>query len=188
MRVSAFVFAIVFSAGSFGLAGQTPQLPQPAPGQPTTPGQRTPPRGAPPRAGEQPPAGTAVLRGQVVSVDGTPLRRAMCARSRQKGAGAAWRRPMRRASSRSRSCPPAVTPSARRKAGYVGDAVRSAPRRSAWRHHSRCARQSDRREDLVRVAARRRHCRPCLRRVRRTDCRCGGQHFAFALHRRARGA
>jgi hypothetical protein len=76
MRVSAVVVAIALSAGSLGLAGQMPQPPQPVPGQPT-PGQRTPPRAAPPRAGEQPPVGTAVLRGQVVSVDGTPLRRAI---------------------------------------------------------------------------------------------------------------
>jgi hypothetical protein len=88
MRVSAFVFAIVFFAGPFGLAGQTPQLPQPAPGQPTTPGQRTPPRGAPPRAGEtEPLVGTAVLRGHVTAVDGTPLRRAQVRAFSQEGRG-----------------------------------------------------------------------------------------------------
>jgi hypothetical protein len=86
MRVSAVVFAVAFSAGSLGLAGQTPQLPQPAPGQPT-PGQRTPPRGAPPRAGEQLPTGTAVLRGHVTAVDGTPLRRAQVRAFAQDGRG-----------------------------------------------------------------------------------------------------
>ncbi len=87
MRGSVLVCAVAFSAGSFALAGQTPPLPQPAPGQPTTPGQRTPPRGAPPRAGEQPAVGTAVLRGYVTAADGAPLRRAQVRAFAQDGRG-----------------------------------------------------------------------------------------------------
>jgi hypothetical protein len=71
MRVPAALFALLLVAPAFA-AGQTSQ-PSPS----TQPGQRTPPRDAPPRPGEQPPAGTAVLRGQVLSVDGTRLRRAL---------------------------------------------------------------------------------------------------------------
>jgi hypothetical protein len=70
MRVPAALFALLFVAPAFA-AGQTPQ-PPPS----TQPGQRTPARDAPLRPGESPPVGSAVLRGQVLSVDGTPLRRA----------------------------------------------------------------------------------------------------------------
>lgn len=77
MRASAAVFAFLLGAGSLNVAGQTPQPGQPAPPPRPSPGQVTPPRGTPPRPGEQQPTGTAVLRGQVTSVDGTPLRRAM---------------------------------------------------------------------------------------------------------------
>jgi hypothetical protein len=70
MRVPAALFALLLVAPAFAV-GQTPQ-PPPS----TQPGQRTPARDAPLRPGESPPVGSAVLRGQVLSVDGTPLRRA----------------------------------------------------------------------------------------------------------------
>jgi hypothetical protein len=85
MRVSVIVVALAFAIVT--LVAQAPQPGQPTPGQPTSPGQRTPPRGAPPRPGEQPPAGTAMLRGQVVSADGTPLRRAQVRAMSQDGRG-----------------------------------------------------------------------------------------------------
>jgi protocatechuate 3,4-dioxygenase beta subunit len=81
MRVPAALFALILVAPAFA-AGQTSQ---PAPS--TQPGQRTPPRDALPRPGEQPPAGTAVLRGQVLSVDGTPLRRALVRAMSAEGRG-----------------------------------------------------------------------------------------------------
>jgi protocatechuate 3,4-dioxygenase beta subunit len=81
MRVPAALFALLLVAPAFA-AGQTSQ---PAPS--TQPGQRTPPRDALPRPGEQPPAGTAVLRGQVLSVDGTPLRRALVRAMSAEGRG-----------------------------------------------------------------------------------------------------
>jgi protocatechuate 3,4-dioxygenase beta subunit len=81
MRVPAALFALLLVAPAFA-AGQTSQ---PAPS--TQPGQRTPPRDALPRPGEQPPAGTAVLRGQVLSVDGTPLRRAQVRAMSAEGRG-----------------------------------------------------------------------------------------------------
>jgi hypothetical protein len=87
MRGSAVVVALAFAFHLVTLDAQVPQPGQPTPGQPTSPGQRTPPRGALPRPGEQPPAGTAVLRGQVVSADGTPLRRAQVRAMSQDGRG-----------------------------------------------------------------------------------------------------
>src|SRR5262245_38268348 len=84
MRVSVAVVALVV-AGATLTYGQIPQPGQPTPGQPSSPGQRTPPRGA--RPGEAAPAGTAVLRGQVFSVDGTPLRRAQVRAMGPEGRG-----------------------------------------------------------------------------------------------------
>jgi hypothetical protein len=83
MRVSAAVIAIVLS-GVARTEGQTPQ-PGQTPGQPAPAGPRTPPRGA--RPGETPATGTAVLRGQVFSIDGTPLRRAQVRAMGQDGRG-----------------------------------------------------------------------------------------------------
>jgi hypothetical protein len=79
MRVPGFIALFALAAVTLVAQGPPPGQPtpgQPTPGQPTSPGQRTPPRGAPPRPGETAPTGTAVFRGQVVSADGTPLRRA----------------------------------------------------------------------------------------------------------------
>ena len=87
MRLVAIAFSLLLSSVTL-VQAQTPAQPipgQPAPGQPASPGQRTPPRGA--RPGEQPVTGTAVLRGQVFSVDGTPLRRAQVRAMAQDGRG-----------------------------------------------------------------------------------------------------
>jgi hypothetical protein len=83
MGVSAVVVAFAFAAVTLG--AQAPPPGQTTPSQPS-PGQRTPPRAAPTRPGEQP-AGTAVLRGQVLSADGTPLRRAQVRAMPQDGRG-----------------------------------------------------------------------------------------------------
>ena len=104
MRAPAAVFALVVAASSIDpggaaftaftvfatFAASASQVPQPAqPGQPApgqpAPGQQTPPRGVLPRPGEQVPAGTAILRGQVTSTDGTPLRRAQVRAISQDG-------------------------------------------------------------------------------------------------------
>jgi hypothetical protein len=88
MRLAAVAFSLLLSSVTLVQAQTPPAQPtpgQPAPGQPASPGQRTPPRGA--RPGEQPVTGTAVLRGQVFSVDGTPLRRAQVRATGQDGRG-----------------------------------------------------------------------------------------------------
>lgn len=91
MRITAVVVFAVLVAGAPVSHAQTPPgqpaPAQPAPGQPATPGQRTPPRAGPVRPGEPVPTGTAVLRGQVFSVDGTPLRRAQVRATGQDGRG-----------------------------------------------------------------------------------------------------
>lgn len=88
MRVSSAVVVAFLLAASASIAAQGPPPGQPTPGQPPSPGQRTPPRAAGPlRPGEQPPAGTAVLRGQVFTVDGTPVRRAQVRAMAQDGRG-----------------------------------------------------------------------------------------------------
>ena len=90
MRLSAVAFTLLLSGVTLAAAQTPPAQPapgQPAPGQPASPGQRTPPRGGPTRPGEQPVTGTAVLRGQVFSVDGTPLRRAQVRAMGQDGRG-----------------------------------------------------------------------------------------------------
>ncbi len=81
MRVPAALFALLLVAPAFA-AGQASQ---PAPA--TQPGQRMPPRDAVPRPGEAPPTGTAILRGQVSSIDGTPLRRAQVRAFSAEGRG-----------------------------------------------------------------------------------------------------
>jgi hypothetical protein len=89
MRLSAVAFTLLLSGVTLADAQTPPAQPppgQPAPGQPTS-GQRTPPRAGPARPGETPVTGTAVLRGQVFSVDGTPLRRAQVRATGQDGRG-----------------------------------------------------------------------------------------------------
>ena len=90
MRLVVTAFSLFLSSVTLTYA-QPPAGPpapgQPVPGQPATPGQRTPPRAGPVRPGETPPTGTAVLRGQVFSVDGTPLRRAQVRATGQDGRG-----------------------------------------------------------------------------------------------------
>ena len=89
MRLSAVVFTLLVTGVTLADAQTPPAQPppgQPAPGQPTS-GQRTPPRAGPARPGETPVTGTAVLRGQVFSVDGTPLRRAQVRATGQDGRG-----------------------------------------------------------------------------------------------------
>ena len=96
MRVSGLTLAL-FVAGSIATLTQT-QPGQPAPGVPAPPGQRTPAR-ATPRASD--PTGTAIMRGQVTSTDGTRSVAHKCAPSRKTGnKRAASSRPMHKVDSR----------------------------------------------------------------------------------------
>src|SRR6478735_1258861 len=87
MRViGAFAFASIVGCSTFAFGqATTPGQPVSPPTQPITTPQRAPVR--PMRPGEAPPKGTGVLKGQVMSSSGTPVRRAQVRAMSMEGRG-----------------------------------------------------------------------------------------------------